>query len=192
LHGFLDSGGAYTTIDPPGSFTTTVTAINAKGQIVGSYQESGGGPEHSFVYSGGTYTILNVPGGTDTTADSINNKGQIVGSYLDGSGQQHGFVYSGGTYTTIDPSGIGSGPNAFSINNSGQIVGPYFGNGTEHGFLANPAGHQRAPDSADIGIALLNQYAAAGFHSETNNGGNLTSPQVDSRGEDKFLATPHQ
>jgi probable HAF family extracellular repeat protein len=46
----------YTTIDPPGSLSTTVTDINAKGEVVGYYQDATNGSitsQHGFLYSGG-------------------------------------------------------------------------------------------------------------------------------------------
>ena len=43
-YGFLDSGGTYTTIQFPGSIETVPTAINAKGQIIGTYADSSDRP----------------------------------------------------------------------------------------------------------------------------------------------------
>jgi probable HAF family extracellular repeat protein len=54
-HGFLYSGGAYTTIDDPlGTCGTFAQGINALGQIVGYYLDSAG-IQHGFLYSGGTW-----------------------------------------------------------------------------------------------------------------------------------------
>ena len=80
-HGFLDSGGTYTTLNDPvsGAYDTVATGINDAGQIVGNYTDSSGTP-HGFLYSGGTYTTLDDPLGTEGTfADGINDLGQIVG-----------------------------------------------------------------------------------------------------------------
>lgn len=76
IHGFLFSGGTYTTLNDPLAPTfTEVFGINGAGQIVGDYVPGGG-----FLLSGGTYTTLNPPGSVSTIAEDINNKGQIVGS----------------------------------------------------------------------------------------------------------------
>ena len=204
-HGFFYDGGTYTTLDDPLAFIpaggsgtadgTVALGINDKRQIVGYYYD-GGGSAHGFLYNKGSYVTLDDPLGVDGTfATGINDKGQTVGYYFDNLHIQHGFLYSDGAYTTLDDPLGAEGTYATGINGKGQIVGYYIDStGVEHGFLANPAGHQKAPDSADTGIALLNQYAAAGFQSETDNGGSLdsASAQVDSCGEDKFLATPHQ
>jgi probable HAF family extracellular repeat protein len=91
-HGFLYSGGVYTTInDPLGTNGTFAFGINNKSQIVGEYIDSSGIP-HGFLYSGGVYTTINDPLGTNgTVAQGINDKGQIVGYYLDSRGI-HGFL----------------------------------------------------------------------------------------------------
>jgi probable HAF family extracellular repeat protein len=60
-HGFLYSGGTYTTLDDPlGSYGTRAYGINDLGQIVGSYTDSNN-KTHGFIYSGGTYTTLEIP-----------------------------------------------------------------------------------------------------------------------------------
>jgi probable HAF family extracellular repeat protein len=63
-HGFLYSGGVYTTLDDPSAFGpngTVATGINASGQIVGDIYNASNQIE-GFLYSGGTYTTLNDPG----------------------------------------------------------------------------------------------------------------------------------
>ena len=60
-HGFLDSGGTYTTIDPQAAWETIADSINAKGQIVGNLLEGGTGGK-GFLYSNGTYTTIDPPG----------------------------------------------------------------------------------------------------------------------------------
>lgn len=48
LHGFLLSGGAFTTIDFPGATETLALGINSSGDIVGGYQDTSGG-FHAFL-----------------------------------------------------------------------------------------------------------------------------------------------
>jgi probable HAF family extracellular repeat protein len=63
FHGFLLSGGTYTTLDAPGANAnsgTTAGAINAAGQIVGAYTDSTN-TQHAFLLSGGIYTTLANP-----------------------------------------------------------------------------------------------------------------------------------
>src|SRR5262245_59910002 len=67
-HGFLLSGGIYTTLDDPLAHAgnpfnpagTIVIGINATGQIVGYYVDANG-TNHGFLFSGGGYTTLNHP-----------------------------------------------------------------------------------------------------------------------------------
>jgi probable HAF family extracellular repeat protein len=134
-HGFLYSGGTYTTIDPPGSTYTDVYSINASGEIVGSYQDASVGASHGFVDNAGTYTTLDAPGATQTNALAINDLGHVAGTYTDSNGQYHGFLESGGTYTSINfPNSAWTA--AYSINDSDQVAGIYVDtSGREHSFL---------------------------------------------------------
>ena len=93
FHGFLLSGGQYTTLDPPGrpslsarGSTTPARSWGATTMLVAMP------PFHGFLLSGGVYTTLDVPGATSTQIFSINNAGQIVGSYDDAKGNTHGFL----------------------------------------------------------------------------------------------------
>jgi uncharacterized membrane protein len=114
-HGFLDTGGSFTTIDVPGATRTSAYGINKSGQIVGWFRDAFG--DHGFLDTGGSFTTFNVPGAIDTYGYGINDSGQIVGSFVDAAGS-HGFVDTGGTFTTLP--GVATG-----INNSGQIVGAF-------------------------------------------------------------------
>jgi probable HAF family extracellular repeat protein len=121
-HGFLYTGGTYSTLDAPGATRTQAYGINNAGQISGSYSD--GTTNHGFLYNGTTYTTLDVPGADQTSAYGINNAGQVVGSYYSDASGGHGFLYSGGTYTNIDyPSATGTQP--LGINDLGHIVGVY-------------------------------------------------------------------
>ncbi len=92
-HGFLYSGGNYTTIDYLlGTKGTFAYGINDLGQIVGTYIDSNSKP-HGFLYSGGTYITVDDPLGTyGTTAFGINDAGQIVGQDTDTNAATHGFL----------------------------------------------------------------------------------------------------
>src|SRR6476661_2385584 len=92
IHGFLDVGGTFTTIDAPGSSLTQATGINDAGQIVGIFDDRTG--THGFLKAGSTFTTMDVPG--FTTASGINNAGQIVGQFRDIYGVYHGFLEVGG------------------------------------------------------------------------------------------------
>jgi len=145
-HGFLLSGGTYTSLDDPlATQGTNALGINAAGQIVGSYSTSSG--IHGFIYDGNSYITLDDPSAFNlTVASGINGAGQIVGYYNDNSLNPHGFLFTphpftpGGTYTTLDDPFAGPrGTIATGINGPGQIVGYYYDSAnTAHGFLRTP------------------------------------------------------
>src|SRR5262245_8169433 len=66
-HGFLLSGGTYTTVDFPGHMTVAFS-INNSGQIVGTYQADLDSPPRGFLLSGGVFTTIDVPGSIQTLA----------------------------------------------------------------------------------------------------------------------------
>src|ERR1700731_1757327 len=78
-HGFLYSGGFFTTIDDPSATDgTNARSINDAGQIVGSYNHASG--QHGFVATVGP----NPPAPAGTTADMVlrgSNTSSIAGQY---------------------------------------------------------------------------------------------------------------
>src|SRR6266567_9389535 len=114
----------FSTIDVPGATSSEVDGINAAGQMVGIYIDSGG-KGHGFLLDKGVFTNIDFPGAaTFTEAIGINAQGQISGIYDVASGTQHGFLLDKGTFTTIDPPGS-TFTQALGINDAGQIVGRY-------------------------------------------------------------------
>lgn len=155
-HGFLLSGGAYTSIDFPGAIYTELWRINDFGEILGRYLNPDGS-FHLFLLNNGIFTpVPDVPGATETAfgitfVGGLNRQGAIVSDYCGqapcpfGSadffslpGSTHGFLLRDGAYTTIDFPGAGN-TVAFGINDAGEIVGGYFNpDGHDHGFLRTP------------------------------------------------------
>jgi hypothetical protein len=141
-HGYLLSGGQYTTIDDPNtgpgqsSFAYT---INSSGRIVGSYTDASG-QTHGYLLSGGLYTTLDDPSAVHGTITvGLNSPGTIAGEYLDANSAYHGFLLSGGNYTTYDDPNAGSGSSQGTtineINASGSFVGEYIdASNIPHGF----------------------------------------------------------
>src|SRR5438094_827019 len=108
--------------------STTVSAINNTGQVVGSCTDGG------FVRDkNGNITILNFPGAANTLAYGINDTDDVVGQYGNspftdptGIARFHGFVWSNGVYITIDaPFSDAVHTALLGINNAGQIIGTY-------------------------------------------------------------------
>jgi len=123
--------GTYTQIDVPGAITTEVYAIDAAGDLIGTYFDNNG--EHGFLLSAGEYTTINYPGAAATALFGLNNLGEFVGFASD---PQHGFLYNSQTqtFTTIGyPSAINTYPT--TINDSGLIGGWFEGEGGSFGFV---------------------------------------------------------
>jgi probable HAF family extracellular repeat protein len=166
---------------------TQAETINNAGQIVGSYQDSGGA-FHGFLLSNGQYTILddtNAGTGANqgTQATGLNNNGQIVGDYIDASGVEHGFVLQGGTYKTLDGPTGAQKINLDSINDNGQIVGNYTdASGVEHGFLYS-GGQYTVLDDPNAGTAA----GQGTFAASINNNGQIVGGYFDASGEHGFL-----
>jgi probable HAF family extracellular repeat protein len=101
-HGFLFSGGVYTTIDYPGSTSTVLTGLNNAGQIVGNVEV----PQVGFLYDVATQTFTTIayPGATVTFPSSINDAGAIVGWYSPHERKINAFELVGSAYMTISPS----------------------------------------------------------------------------------------
>jgi probable HAF family extracellular repeat protein len=185
-HGFLYSGGVYTTLNAP----VTPYGINDKGQIVGTFSDSNGG--HGFLYSGGVYTTLDDPqsifdpacGGLNcpgnTQAYGINNAGQIVGQYTDSNRLRHGFLYSGGSYTTLDDPLATNGTFARGINNAGQIVGQYIDGRGEHGFLYSGGVYTTLDDP--LAASGTSPFGAGTYARGINDAGQIVGLYVDSGG----------
>jgi hypothetical protein len=104
-HGFVRSmDGTLTTIDYPGATGGTYPhAVNAQGQITGSYRNSDG-VRHGFLRQpNGSIKTIDPPNSLYTDNVVLNDNGQISGIYQDsGSGSYYGFVRDRGTFYTFD------------------------------------------------------------------------------------------
>ena len=76
LHGFLFSGGTYTTVSQPGFSTTSLTGNNDSGQIVGNSSNSFGAGQQGFLLSGGVFSPINP---TSTAFCTISGRSWVFG-----------------------------------------------------------------------------------------------------------------
>jgi uncharacterized membrane protein len=137
-HGFLLSGGEYSTIAVPHAPSQTwAFGINNTGRIVGTYVVGAGldARFHGFLLSDGEYSVIDPPDSTGTALYGINDAGQMIGFYRDANQASHGLVLSDGEYSTLDVPGS-TLTAAYGINNAGQIVGTYRDAAGYHGFIA--------------------------------------------------------
>jgi probable HAF family extracellular repeat protein len=126
-------------------FSSTATALNNAGQVVGNVRYAGGAPvpqpNPAFIVSGGSATNLGTLGGLSATAKDINNHGVVVGDSTLPDNTVHAFVHRNGTMTDLNSLIARSGwvlATAKAINDKGQIVGSGTLNGEAHGFLLTP------------------------------------------------------
>ena len=188
-HTFLCSDGNYTTLDVPGTTSTTATEINNAGQVLGTYVT--GSVTRPFLYSDGTYTTLAVPGATSTNVLQLNDAGQVAGTCTNQTGT-HLFLDTDGTYATIDspfgPTVPSSGSTSFSasfnqLSNTGDVLGVSFGNtplGGSEPFLYfdGTSADASVPGAAFTTITRINDL------------GQLTGTFYDGLANHSFLATP--
>ncbi len=138
-HGFLLSGGQYTTLDVPNGYTNSdAWAINNKGLIT-IFAVNSGGSYDSFLFNGKTYTEIDVPKAAQNFVTAIDNFGDRVYTILDSSNNIQGafFLNKGGTYFVFnDPKGT-TNTQAYGLNDKLRIVGTYAPSGPSA--LSNPA-----------------------------------------------------
>jgi len=174
FHGFLYSGGKFTSLDYPGGTSTTAQAINNAGDIVGVYGGANGSAV--FLYSGGTYSTL----GLAEVFDINDLNETVVGT---------GYVTAVGTFIAInDPNAATNGTDSFGINNLGQVVGfyekPSFS--SVNGFLYSGGTYTTINVPGQFGTQCygINNYGeivgyytstTSAIHSFTYSGGTFTS-----------------
>lgn len=118
----ISSQLTFTTIDVPGAATTSVTAINTAGEMVGSYSDSTNGPAHGFIFNNGVFTFFDYPGAQSTIPLGLNDSGQIVGVITQGGLAENGFTYDGTQFAVVKD-GANQVTIAWGANNQGVIVG---------------------------------------------------------------------
>ncbi len=131
-HGFLLSGGEFTTIDYPGAVATQARGINSRGDIVGTHQgpnlatPGSGGDIHGFLIPANASLPepIDYPGHINTITQRITATGQIFGCYHDHDtmGSMHGMTWNDGSFTALDGSEDGLNVPA-SMNNGAAADG---------------------------------------------------------------------
>jgi probable HAF family extracellular repeat protein len=145
----LQNGSAIATIDPAGSVTTVGDAINANGDVAGTFEGTAG--EHAFLYHAGVVTDLGNLGFDEAVGTAVNIDDVVVG-YASGyevSSTAQAFVTVNGQMTNLN-SLIDSNSGwllkfATGINDAGQIVGYGTLNGNQQAFLLTPTSVPLAP-----------------------------------------------
>jgi uncharacterized membrane protein len=165
------------TIPAPAGTTTSPTALNDNGAIVGLLNSGSGTSFHTtgFLFSGGKFTHFRFPGSADTFANDINKNGVIVGTFRGANGAGSFMVQNGVFHQVTLPGFPNASTSANGVNDLGDIVGVFTRNGSNVGFLL----HQGK-------LTIISFPGAAGgtFPSSINNqgvivGNYLTGEQRD-------------
>ena len=96
IHGFIDIGGMFKTIDPKGATETELLGLNNKGLAVGL--DIIAGRMHGFIYNPLTNAFISVDdpnalcASCGTTFNGINDRNQVVGFFVDGHGNTDGLL----------------------------------------------------------------------------------------------------
>jgi uncharacterized membrane protein len=157
-------------IDFPNAISTFAGTINARGDIVGNYDDVNG--THGYLLRKGRFSTIDFPNASGfTAARSINARGDVAGFFFDANGNQHGYVLRDGQFTQIDYPGA-SNTIVRGINNAGDITGQHTDSaGNVSGFiLQNGKFHNvQAPHSfgsicgTDVWMVADNGRAAVGY-----------------------------
>jgi hypothetical protein len=172
-HGFLEAGGHFTSISPPGDTFTKLFGINNLGQVLGATSSIA-----NFVYAHGRFTPLSDLGDSAFSL-GINDLGQIVGGVSVSNGDTIGLLDTRGHITTYAAPGHSlcwhysgsctshgapqcvTGPTA----QPHQIVGGCRKReGPSDAFAAAELGSLLAGDSLDPAESFLNPFADALAH----------------------------
>lgn len=118
---------SYAPLDFPGAGATTITGINADGQMVGFYRDTAG-QTHGFVRRGQSYTSIDFPSAAWTNARGIGASGDVLGADRmpgEPDANQHGYrLGRDGQFSKIDFSGhVSTVP--VRLLPDGTIVGCY-------------------------------------------------------------------
>jgi probable HAF family extracellular repeat protein len=132
---FLLDKGVFSQIDIPGETTMPVDdpreaiRINNRGQIVTSFQDTGGPPlpgvqpVHGILIEDGAFTQIDFPGAIATETLAINDHSQIVGGFVDAGVAIHGLLATKEQFNG-KAIGVGSGEDNAAVELAGTFTAP--------------------------------------------------------------------
>jgi len=164
----------FTTFNAPeGLISTTATAINNDGTIVGYAFNLAAGNYVGFELQDGAFTKVKIPNFPWTQLTSINNNGDIIATGTFKSGEQASFIYNAGTFHRITVPNAGGRTVVLGINDNKVIAGWVTPNGLSSlGLIANKArtGRILFPESADtVAYAVNSSREVVGYFNDVTN-----------------------
>jgi len=165
-HAFLWQNGTMTDLGVSYVGSTSATAINDEGLIVG-YADS-----TAVYWQNGAMTFLGtLPGYQTSFAHAVNNSGLIVGEGFDGYGDHHALMWQNGKIVdlnTLLPANSGwVVEDATGIDDQGQIVGYGLYNGVQTAFELTLNGAQ-SPVALNSAQAVVQAFQAGQLIAQVN------------------------
>jgi probable HAF family extracellular repeat protein len=122
---FLWEHGKMTNLGSLGGTCTQVSAINNRGQVVGSSFLAGDQVLHPFLWERGRLVDLGTLGGNFASANFVNEAGDIAGVQSEAGNDDiiHATVWSRGRIFDLGAPGPGQCSDAWGINAHSQVVG---------------------------------------------------------------------
>jgi probable HAF family extracellular repeat protein len=133
------SSGGLHDLGTLGGDSSSATAINACGQVVG-YADTAAGAQHAFRWTPSTgMQDLGTLGGSRSFARAVNAGGQVAGDADTPDGRRHAFRWTESSGMR-DLGTLGGDSLAFGINPAGEVIG-YSGTAAEeqHAFRWTPS-----------------------------------------------------
>jgi uncharacterized membrane protein len=178
------SARACTQIDVPGAQITSAQGINARGDIVGRFNDANNVVHGFLLPKHGPMVVIDRPNSTFNSALAINSKGVIVGNWEDPQ-TRRGFIWKDGQFTDVQFPGS-SFTSAPSINESGDVAGRYILGGQPHGFILKDGVYSTfdVPGATDTAIFTLADEGELGGHYIVGTGASaVTHGFIRSEGE---------
>lgn len=178
-HGFLLSGGHFTTIDVPGALATNARGIGPGGDIVGNYVASPGtsvSDIKGFLYDHGTLTTVTFPGHPGAIVARITPDGTMYGCFhdFDVMGSMFSAVWSRSGNTSLAAGGGELSDPTASVPDSmhggatpdgSTVVGFYtdMATGHQHGYIVQAGSLQSYDVPGSTRTAIWDINASADF-----------------------------
>lgn len=134
-HGFLRKpDGTLVTFDVPGAVATQVSAINNKGEIVGTYAPEGDHSRGYVRWADGTIDTFDPPDSDFSEPYDINDESKTVGYFVQQNGDERGFFrFRKGKISIFDYDSLSTVGTA--INGTGVVTGSYYPGDALVGFI---------------------------------------------------------